>query len=788
MLNIEAPAKLVLTLQSVPPFAVESFLALGLAVLLAVPLVGHVQFLLEEAPRSSKSRRRKVKRSPPPDRTIVMHYPAPVVIDSTSSSSLNLNMTTARAVCSTPNFKSSVDLAAPKTGRTVQVGEVGGDREAPHPPPALTLEHSSSFIATNAELPVIDISTFNYGSYRHKLVESTLRRRYGDYKPPGNVVLNAIHLNAIESDAAIRLSKGYSHSFFDFVEEYYDATRSMCKKETEFLHPLDHFLVKGARRPTTDEKATETTGLDPGSPWKSALGPFSVTPMSTPPTTSPPTPTPRRRSASFTPRARLEMAREGRPRVGPRSAKSPIGSSDQRGNEPGKSEECSSGSPRPKSTVDRGPPGIPTSPGHRQGAGTKIPRATSKTANGPSSPATSEVGTKSKTTELPSGQRPSLVKEESPAKSRPYLRSATDSGIPRSVGRAPGWKPERPSTADRGWRSDLSSAGSGGSRSPTPRSRPRTAGGPGQTPGPQPSGDARDSTATFPISESRSGQSEVEPVADRQGEVGEWSKRSVRGRTWLVGSSDRFASSVRSTRLSRPATADRQASSRLPVHVRTDRQPGGRDPEPSKTIGKPHMDKSDVPGRPQTAGSVPSHGTSSSAERSRTSPRPVADGPERPPSASRTTRWGPATGRSSKRTVLSGESRREDEQNPSGTPSGSPRGKDRPISRFRAPISKTADSGKDDAKDKSPSLPRSNSKAGVAVQRGLKSYIGRVKHVLHDSNPGRKRPDSGKLASLSLTEAILPDLKSVLSNGEIRELKSLLDRAEELDICGNILT
>lgn len=43
MLNIEAPAQLILTLQSVPPFIVESIFALALTVLLAVPLIAQIQ-------------------------------------------------------------------------------------------------------------------------------------------------------------------------------------------------------------------------------------------------------------------------------------------------------------------------------------------------------------------------------------------------------------------------------------------------------------------------------------------------------------------------------------------------------------------------------------------------------------------------------------------------------------------------------------------------------------------------------------------------------------------------
>ncbi|KAM0734280.1 hypothetical protein ACS0PU_011751 [Formica fusca] len=49
MLNVLAPGKLVLTLQSTPPFIVESALALALTILLAAPLIVRVYILLVRA-------------------------------------------------------------------------------------------------------------------------------------------------------------------------------------------------------------------------------------------------------------------------------------------------------------------------------------------------------------------------------------------------------------------------------------------------------------------------------------------------------------------------------------------------------------------------------------------------------------------------------------------------------------------------------------------------------------------------------------------------------------------
>lgn len=72
-------------------------------------------------------------------------------------------------------------------------------------------------------------------------------------------------------------------------------------------------------------------------------------------------------------------------------------------------------------------------------------------------------------------------------------------------------------------------------------------------------------------------------------------------------------------------------------------------------------------------------------------------------------------------------------------------------------------------------LPRRDSKAGIAMQVGLKKYIKKLKRVLSD----RDNTDIGQLASLSLTDAILPDLESTLSSVEVQEVENLLNMAEK---------
>lgn len=217
---------------------------------------------LKSASRSYFARRgnRGAKRS----HAVVMHYPASVFVDSASSSSGDLqHLGSTRRTISTPNLHASGDNV--KKNDELEIWTNHQDDQdkmaVTTKPKDLSLQQSSSFVVTNAELPIVDISAFDYDAYRHKLIEAALRKRYDDYQPPGDVVLNSIHLNTNDSTVAVRLNDRYHHSFFDFVEEYYDATKGMSKKETEYLHPLDHFLVKGTQKPETVERETETRAM-----------------------------------------------------------------------------------------------------------------------------------------------------------------------------------------------------------------------------------------------------------------------------------------------------------------------------------------------------------------------------------------------------------------------------------------------------------------------------------------------------------------------------------------------
>lgn len=175
-----------------------------------------------------------------------MHYPTRIATDSTSSSSLHLEST--RKMNSTSVLQSSDGTS--KISSRIE-GQIG-DRESKKRSSLNRMPRPSLL----AKYPIIDISNLDYKTYRHKLIEATLKKQYDDSQPPGDVVLNSLHLNPADSVIGVRLNDRYDHSLFDFVEEYYDTAEAT--RNVEHLHPMDHFLSKGATRPRTIEKETET--------------------------------------------------------------------------------------------------------------------------------------------------------------------------------------------------------------------------------------------------------------------------------------------------------------------------------------------------------------------------------------------------------------------------------------------------------------------------------------------------------------------------------------------------
>ncbi|RLU24632.1 hypothetical protein DMN91_002721 [Ooceraea biroi] len=121
-------------------------------------------------------------------------------------------------------------------------------------------QHSSTFVATQIELPVVDI-TCNYNSCRYNTFEESLRTHYGVNYPPGEVVLNYIQLNT--PDSRIGIKKNVSDNLLDPFEES-DATYSSVstKREAEYLNLLDHFISKQQGKALTASKCTEIPSSD----------------------------------------------------------------------------------------------------------------------------------------------------------------------------------------------------------------------------------------------------------------------------------------------------------------------------------------------------------------------------------------------------------------------------------------------------------------------------------------------------------------------------------------------
>lgn len=118
--------------------------------------------------------------------------------------------------------------------------------------------HSSTFVKTDQVLPVVDI-TWTYSSYRYRTFEACLRDYYGARYPPGQVLLNSMQLNLLDSKTNVGLRMA---GLFDFIKESetkLDASAVSRKLEIEYLNPLDHFVTRRLESPCTEERCTETT-------------------------------------------------------------------------------------------------------------------------------------------------------------------------------------------------------------------------------------------------------------------------------------------------------------------------------------------------------------------------------------------------------------------------------------------------------------------------------------------------------------------------------------------------
>lgn len=64
--------------------------------------------------------------------------------------------------------------------------EMQPDAEELRPPHFVTIEEAE------------ETEFFDYRAYRHRLMEGVLMKYYAERQPPGQVVMNSIHLNALD--------------------------------------------------------------------------------------------------------------------------------------------------------------------------------------------------------------------------------------------------------------------------------------------------------------------------------------------------------------------------------------------------------------------------------------------------------------------------------------------------------------------------------------------------------------------------------------------------------------
>nr|XP_031849966.1 uncharacterized protein LOC116435027 [Nomia melanderi] len=179
----------------------------------------------------------EANKTPPPK--LLEHYTKePSTFQAESDSKMLL--TNLRAVSSSPA------LARPSASRRT-------DASSPE------AKHSFTFVETGETLPVVDIGC-TYSSCRYKAFEACLRDHYGARYPPAEVVLNSMQLHLADSGARVAANAA---GLFDFIKESEPALndREVPRKlEIEYLNPLDHFVTRRIRRPSTEDRSTETCG------------------------------------------------------------------------------------------------------------------------------------------------------------------------------------------------------------------------------------------------------------------------------------------------------------------------------------------------------------------------------------------------------------------------------------------------------------------------------------------------------------------------------------------------
>ncbi|XP_014475330.1 PREDICTED: uncharacterized protein LOC106744806 [Dinoponera quadriceps] len=229
----------------------ESTTAIILCLILMLPLLIQLQMLVVRPRKLLETLLRRhltesagnIRSS---ERNLVQHYPKlPGLLNSNSESRM--------LVCPLRTILSSPAVPPRVTSDDTCRYERLGRKTAP------LVQHSSSYVATQIELPVVDI-TCNYNCYRYKSFEESLRRRYGANYPPGEVVLNYIQLNTPDSRVSMADDDDLLDGFEVDTGTY--ASSVSTKLETEYLNLLDHFVSKRRGRASTAGKFTETPPSD----------------------------------------------------------------------------------------------------------------------------------------------------------------------------------------------------------------------------------------------------------------------------------------------------------------------------------------------------------------------------------------------------------------------------------------------------------------------------------------------------------------------------------------------
>ncbi|XP_008203693.1 serine/arginine repetitive matrix protein 2-like isoform X1 [Nasonia vitripennis] len=683
-----------LTLNLLPQSVLEGAFALALVVLLAVPLVARIHRLLEDAPKDSRD-----VRGIADDRSPGMHG-----LD---------------AIPSDTSLRFDLHESEAKDAEKMRRAESRDD----------------------------DARVFDYRAYRHRLMEEVLMKYYAERQPPGQVVMNSIHLNA-QDDSNFH-SKG--RDLFGFID---DVDEPSGRKNASYVHPLDHFLVKGPQRATTEEKSIETRSP---SLW-------SIPDMISD--------------------ARLSSVKnEGELVVSlPRTSQhhrnhlETLTRADHHGRY--EAEE------RPKTVASR----LPTKPLESKGQQKphyrmqpaeilRIDREDCSSRPLTAGESSSDLGSSLYDT-VDSRRRRGRGDDPKNLK-RPWLVSSHPESYNRKYG-----KQLRESLFDARWRLRQSSPRQSNATAANCSSTASLLSAVSRSPSP-----SSDSRAPAPPTCQQKGSEVLQKVTLLSSSL-EQSDRRERSKLGLpeaqegneFSKSQAPAASVASI-ASSPGTPRRRVS-RLPLHINS-KKPIASKLSPSETEGRAKSEDQ----RPQAISSSSERPKTTSGAVGRTAaskPRKLAVSGEKRPKTSDYSAEAPKTQKPEDEagkkpvswsvTLATKSIKRKPRSSANGNESDASR-KDDPSAQRARPRARSSrkNAGRGAGE---------NARVKVAVNRGLKTYIEKLKIVLSEQqqqqqqNRGRAQVESAELAGLSLVEAVTAEIEANLSAGEIHELRDILQSAE----------